>query len=732
MKKIITIFFAGIITVQNISAQNIFPATGSAGIGTAAPNASSLLEMTSTTKGLLIPRMTVAQRNAIASPATGLMIFQTNNTPGFYYYSGTAWNAVSPKSANQTLSNLTAPTAVNQILQPNVTGAIDLGSPGFKWKDIYFFGTLINGAGTIMKMTGDNTALGTNALFSNSGIGNTATGYNALLLNTSAERNTANGFKALYNNTTGSYNAALGSEALYANTTGYFNTANGFYALNKNTTGDRNTANGSYSMYNNTTGRLNTATGVDALYSNTTGSANVANGFESLHNNTTGSANIAIGTGALYSNTTISNLVAIGDSALFNNGIGTSTIYQGVINTGIGSKALFKNTTGTGNTAIGFESMKSNMNGLGNTASGDQSLFSNISGIYNNAFGEGAMYDNTTGIYNAAVGAYSLSSNISGSANTAVGYHALDYNRTGYGNTAIGSGADIIADDYYNATAIGYGAIATFNNEIMLGNTDVNSVVAAGSYVIYSDGRFKKNIKENVPGLEFIKQLRPVTYNYDIHKLNDYIKPDRKAKDIMEENADFKKRKEYAIINKEKITYTGFVAQEVEKIADKMGYDFSGVHKPQNDKDPYGLSYADFVVPLVKAVQELSKANDALQQQNTDLEKRMQQLEAMMNVQSSATGNAQTVKIISVALEQNIPNPFNHSTTINYTLPQQCSNAKIVITDNAGKSLKEINITGKIKGSVTVDASSLSSGTYYYSLYADGKMISSKQMVLAK
>lgn len=50
------------------------------------PAASAMPDVNSTTKGLLIPRMTLAQRNAIASPATALMIYQTNNTPGFYFY----------------------------------------------------------------------------------------------------------------------------------------------------------------------------------------------------------------------------------------------------------------------------------------------------------------------------------------------------------------------------------------------------------------------------------------------------------------------------------------------------------------------------------------------------------------------------------------------------------------------------------------------------------------------
>jgi hypothetical protein len=57
-------------------------------------HASSVLDVKSTSKGLLIPRLTQDQRNAIGSPAGGLMIYQTDNTPGFYYFNGSSWNAV--------------------------------------------------------------------------------------------------------------------------------------------------------------------------------------------------------------------------------------------------------------------------------------------------------------------------------------------------------------------------------------------------------------------------------------------------------------------------------------------------------------------------------------------------------------------------------------------------------------------------------------------------------------
>src|SRR5690349_14995223 len=121
---IILIFFFCI----RSNAQNTFPSSGAAGIGTTTPNTSSLLEVKSTTKGILIPRMTLTQRNAIASPAAGLLIYQTNSTPGFYYFDGSKWTAVSTKGVNTSLSNLKAPTAVNVDLLPTADSSINLGS----------------------------------------------------------------------------------------------------------------------------------------------------------------------------------------------------------------------------------------------------------------------------------------------------------------------------------------------------------------------------------------------------------------------------------------------------------------------------------------------------------------------------------------------------------------------------------------------------------------------------
>lgn len=77
----------------------IFSQTGSVGIGTTTPNASAILDIQSTNKGMLIPRMTMTQRNAITNAANGLIIYQTDVRPGFYVNRGiplfTWWQPVS-------------------------------------------------------------------------------------------------------------------------------------------------------------------------------------------------------------------------------------------------------------------------------------------------------------------------------------------------------------------------------------------------------------------------------------------------------------------------------------------------------------------------------------------------------------------------------------------------------------------------------------------------------------
>jgi hypothetical protein len=128
MKTLVTIaLFAGLLllTPATATAQNV--GVNSTG---AAPDASAMLDVSSTSGGMLVPRMTTAQRNAIAAPATGLLIYQTDGVAGFYYYNGTAWVTFSQNLYQNTYQvvgtgAVTASSTTWQIL-PGLTTTITL------------------------------------------------------------------------------------------------------------------------------------------------------------------------------------------------------------------------------------------------------------------------------------------------------------------------------------------------------------------------------------------------------------------------------------------------------------------------------------------------------------------------------------------------------------------------------------------------------------------------------
>ncbi len=466
-----------------------------------------------------------------------------------------------------------------------------------------------------------NTAIGSQALAANTvGSQNTAVGQGAEFANTTGLKNVAVGGNALQANTTGSQNTGVGQGALFQNTVSN-NTAVGFQAMENNTTGINNTCLGSGAMQSNTTSGNNTAVGFNALFANSGGINNVAIGSNALAASTSGFVNVAVGTGAMQSNTSGNSNVAVGAGALQTNTTANN-------NSALGYQAMLSNTTGGDNTAVGYQALKSNTGGAFIVAVGQGALAANTTGNWGVAVGQNALTANTTGNQNVGIGNGALFANITGnasvavgqnalgvsnaSANTAVGSNALSSNITGTNNTAIGYGAGPNASNYSNTTAVGNGATTTTSNQIMLGNTSVTVVNSYGTFTQLSDERFKNNIQSEAHGLDFIMQLKPVTYNLNVQKLDDFLGVKYDAAQSAE---------------KEKITYSGFLAQEVEKAAKTIGYNFSGVIAPQNDKDHYKLAYGDFVVPLVKAVQEQQQEIDELKKQNAQLMEMVQKLE---------------------------------------------------------------------------------------------------------
>jgi len=199
---------------------------------------------------------------------------------------------------------------------------------------------------------------------------------------------------------------------------------------------------------------------------------------------------------------------------------------------------------------------------------------------------------------NVAGGDSSLLNTTSGSSNVGIGQGALKTNTTGSGNIAIGAGADVSSVNLSNAIALGAGAMVNASNKIRIGNSAVTVIEGQVPFTTPSDGRFKYQVREDVKGLDFILQLRPLTYRFDTRLFDDQVKetrPGPRAANPVMEAA----HKEASAIRR-----SGFIAQEVEKAATNAGYDFSGIIRPATEQDHYGLSYAAFVVPLVKGMQE--------------------------------------------------------------------------------------------------------------------------------
>ena len=259
-----------------------------------------------------------------------------------------------------------------------------------------------------------------------------------------------------------------------------------------------------------------------------------------------------------------------------------------------------------------------NTTGFSNTANGISALFSNTTGYGNTANGYLALNYNSTGWYNTANGYNALQANSTGNNNTANGYYALGTNSTGSNNTALGYYADVSAGTYSNTTVIGNYATGTASNQVRVGNSSVTSIGGQVGWSTLSDGRMKENVKEEVPGLTFITSLRPVTYNLNTKKFDNFIMqqmPDSvKAKRMQTDDA---------YQTSSSVLHTGFIAQEVEAAAKKVGYIFDGVDAPKNDNDLYGIRYAEFVVPLVKAVQEQQLMIEQLKKENAEMKKQI-------------------------------------------------------------------------------------------------------------
>jgi len=464
-------------------------------------NPSAILDIKSSSKGLLIPRMTTSQRIKIPQ-TTGLMVYDVT-TKSFWYSDGESWKNMS--------AELSVATTDAWLLTGNA-GTVD---------------------GTNFLGTTDNVPL-------NFRVNNEKAGRIDPILN-----NTFMGYRGAFMTVTGHDNTAFGASALF----------------------------------HLTNGSNNTAFGANALQSNSGGFGNTAIGRMALLGNTTGQSNVAIGQGALRSNSTWNNNIAIGGEAMVGPG-GNENIAIGTLSMWIGS-------------------------GNRNVAMGSTSLFFSI------------------GDENTAIGDHALANNRNGSFNTALGANAGPaFAPTGSitsGSTAIGHNATFTGN---NSTALGAGAFSNASNKVRIGNAAVTVIEGQVPFSFPSDGRYKFNVKEDVHGLDFIMQLRPITYQFDVKRFDGVKENGSDNGSVQAIQASYD---EASMVRR-----SGFIAQEVEKAAQTTGYNFSGINKPKSDKDHYSLSYESFVVPLVKAVQQQQAIINDQNKKIADLQNELAEIKRML------------------------------------------------------------------------------------------------------
>lgn len=461
-------------------------------------DASALLDVKSNTKGMLVPRMTKAEKSGIGSPATGLLVYQSGpDSIGFYYFDGAAWKWLAVANAQQSwyiTGNVGTTTA-------NFLGTIDDVPLSFRqnnnwmgrWDAAnrnYYTG---GGAGALA--TGNtNVALGDSALHSGSASQAVIIGGQAGKANNSAG-SIVIGYEAATSNPFPGVAIGYQSQRLPGAAT---NTSLGSFTLNAGSTGGFNLALGYNALPLNTSGVGNTAAGASTMGMNTTGNFNTAFGYNTMGRTVRGSSNEAFGSGALASVDSLLNSTAFGTSALIGSSI---TLDTSINNVAIGYLSQNGVRNSRGNVSVGAQTMVNNTYGSYNVAVGDSALRLSGSGNNNVAVGKSAGLTLSNSNGNTYIGAYSgnqtpffsfVTSNntfighrsgintISGATkNTFVGDSSGLFILAGTNNTLIG--ANTAADNGFltNAGAVGYRAYVAQDNSLVLGS--INGVNGASA-----------------------------------------------------------------------------------------------------------------------------------------------------------------------------------------------------------------------------------------------------------
>ena len=446
----------------------------------------------------------------------------------------------------------------------------------------------IGAAGTTSSIAGANILVEANSLFIGDDVSSTtdtaansvAVGIDALDAVTTGDANVAIGKSALSGNTTGGNNVAIGNQALNAPDTESNNIAIGSNALNASISGgEYNVAIGSSAGAALTSGDYNTFVGYNAGAGNTSGQRAVVIGGEAMDSAaTTSTGNIVIGWQA-------GRAITSGEYNLIAGYTSGAAITTGSANVALGQGCLTQPDTESNNIAIGMDTMNAAIaGGEYNIAVGRNTLDALTSGDAHVAIGYQAGGAVTTGYESVYIGMKA-----GGSEANSIGTDPI----SGYRNIIIGPYMNTNANDTNHSIALGY-AFNVVSNRFAFGkpsNVVYNDFTSNNSWTRSSDERLKENIKDvEYNGLDFINELRPVTFNW---KASQDVPKDMEEYDAEENHMDTE------------FVHDGVIAQEVKAAMDKVGYSSFNGWSVQNT-GTQSVSSEMFVFPLIKAVQELS------------------------------------------------------------------------------------------------------------------------------
>ena len=325
----------------------------------------------------------------------------------------------------------------------------------------------------------------------------------------------------------------------------------------------------------------------------------------------TGTLNNASGILGIGEN--VFNALTSGDDslALGNNALATMT--TGSANIAIGNNTNDQCTTENYNIAIGYNAMTADVNGAEfNVAIGSGALNSLTTGDSNVAIGHNAALSQTTAGANVIIGSDAGRDLTEGTDCTLIGYDAGYHGNattTGTSITILGAKSHASGATNVRQIVLGYNVTGAANDSLTFGDASTDCRINFGqtSITAPSDIRMKENIETATAGLDFINDLRPVTYNW------------KQEKDIpVELNAHVEgSTKRY---NNDKLNH-GFIAQEVKEVIDNHPEIKDGFNM-WNEDDADGrqrIGETALVPVLVTAMQEMSAKIDTLQNEINNL-----------------------------------------------------------------------------------------------------------------